>query len=160
MRRLKEVERKVRDPNRVIFLSDIDILEKMGSNLLEDARARRREQRLQYSQKMESIERRRSQKAKPKRSPSPKKAMKRIQPPGYEFHKPEKWFTWIHDNIDRIRKNPVLDGADKTVVHYLTGTHYRYKLEFPVVRNWFRRSLGTPSVYRKPRTWYWKKLNN
>ena len=54
-RRLREVERKVRDPNRVIYLSDIDLLEEMGSNLLEDARARRREQRLQYFQRMESI---------------------------------------------------------------------------------------------------------
>ena len=54
-RRLREVERKVRDPNRVIYLSDIDLLEEMGSNLLEDAKTRRREQRLQYFQKMESI---------------------------------------------------------------------------------------------------------
>jgi len=49
------VERKVRDPKRVIHLSDIDLLQEMGSKFLEDARARRREQRLQYFRKMESV---------------------------------------------------------------------------------------------------------
>ena len=96
-----------------------------------------------------------SQNTKPKGKSKPQKAMKRIQPPGYEFHNPVKWSSWIHDNIDRIRKKPVPDGSETTVVHHLKGTHYRYKLEFPVVRNWLRRSLGTPVVYRRPRIWYW-----
>ena len=93
-----------------------------------------------------------SKKSKPKMAVKPMQ----VPAPGFKFHKPEKWSTWIHDNIDKIRKKPVPDGADKTVVHHLNGTHYRYKLEFPVVRNWLSRSLGTPKVYRKPRAWYWK----
>ena len=97
-----------------------------------------------------------SQKAKPKGKSKPQNVTSQIQLPGYRFHKPDKWSTWVRDNIDRIREKPVPDGADKTVVHYLKGTHYRYKLEFPVVRKWLTRSLGTPKVYRRPRTWYWK----
>ena len=81
---------------------------------------------------------------------------KPIQAPVYKFHKPKKWSTWVRDNIEEIRKNPVPEEADKIVVHYLKGTHYRYKLDFPVVRNWLKRSLGIPRVYRKPRTWYWE----
>lgn len=94
-----------------------------------------------------------SQKKKPHTGTTPKKP---IQGPGYKFHNPKKWSTWVRDNIEEIRKKPVPDGADKTVVHYLKGTHYRYKLEFPVVRKWLIRSLGTPKVYRRPRTWYWE----
>ena len=94
-----------------------------------------------------------SQKTKPHTSTTHKKPN---PTPDYKLHKPEKWSTWVHDNIEEIRKKPVPDGADKTVVHYLRGTHYRYTLEFPVVRNWLRRSLGTPKVYRRPRTWYWE----
>ena len=95
-----------------------------------------------------------SKKAQPNVGAKPAKNLPQV--PGYKFHKPDEWSTWIHDNIDNIRKKPAPDGADKTVVHYLKGTHYRYKLEFPVVRKWLTRSLGTPKVYRRPRTWYWK----
>lgn len=77
--------------------------------------------------------------------------------PIYRFHRPEKWSDWVHDNVANIRKKPVPAGADNTVVHYLKGTHYRYKLDFPVVKNWGKPSLGTPIIYRKQRTWYWKK---
>ncbi len=84
-------------------------------------------------------------------------AAKNLPPvPGYKFHKPDEWSTWVHDSIDNIRKKPVPAGAGKTVVHYLKGMHYRYKLEFPVIRKWLTRSLGTPKVYRRPRTWYWR----
>ena len=97
-----------------------------------------------------------SQKTKPKGKAKPQSVTSQIQPPGYKFHAPDKWSTWVRDNIDSIREKPVPDGTGNTVVHYLKGTHYRYKLEFPVVRKWLIRSLGTPKVYRRPRTWYWK----
>lgn len=86
-----------------------------------------------------------------------KKSATPMKGPIYKFHRPEKWSDWVKDNVANIRKKPVPDGADNTVVHYLKGTHYRYKLDFPVVKSWGKLSLGTPVVYRRPRTWYWRK---
>ena len=36
---------------------------------------------------------------------------------------------------------------------------YKYKLQFSVMKKFLKRSWGSVVVYRKPRTWYWKKIN-
>ena len=97
-----------------------------------------------------------SKKFKSSKKSKSQPAPQQIKPPGYRFHSQKKWSKWVRQNVETIRHNPVPDGAENTVVHYLKGTHYRYKLEFPVIKKWFNRSLGTPKVYRRPRTWYWK----
>lgn len=84
----------------------------------------------------------------------PKKTTKQIKPPDYKFHEQKKWSSWVRKNIATIEKEPVPEGIDN-ITRYLKGTHYRYRLEFPVVGEWVTRRLGTPTVYQRPRTWYW-----
>ena len=91
----------------------------------------------------------------PVQKSKPKKTTTLAKPPNYKFQEQKKWSSWVRKNIDRIKKEPVPDGAGNIVTRYLKGTHYRYRLEFPVVGKWFTRRLGTPTVYQRPRTWYY-----
>ena len=92
---------------------------------------------------------------KPRRKSKPNKATPKKQQPRYKLHEQKKWSSWVRNNIAKIRKEPIPNGANDTVTRYLKGTHFRYRLEFPIVGKWFTRRLGTPTVYQRPRTWYY-----
>ena len=60
---------------------------------------------------------------------------------------------WVLQQIDYIHKHGAKHSHSSSLVsqtHLLKGNRYRYKLEF---------DDDTVVVSRKPRTWYWKKLN-
>ena len=92
-------------------------------------------------------------------TPSTKKSTKRLPPPSYRPIARHRLPGWVKSQIKSIRKRPVQGDAGDVVVHSLKGKRYRYKLEFPVVKNWWKRDLGPVTAYRKPRTWFWKRMN-
>ena len=92
-------------------------------------------------------------------TPSAKKSTKRLPPPSYGPIARHRLPGWVKSQIESIRKRPVQGDAGDVVVHSLKGKRYRYKLEFPVVKNWWKRDLGPVTAYRKPRTWFWKRMN-
>ena len=60
---------------------------------------------------------------------------------------------WILQRIDYINKHGAKHSHSSSLVsqiHLLKGKRYRYKLEF---------DDDSVIVFRKPRTWYWKKIN-
>ena len=99
-------------------------------------------------------------KPSPVQKPKPKKSTKSLPTPSYKFIDQSNTPKWIRARINSIYKRPVQGNAGEIVVYRFKGKRYRYRLEFSVLKNWWKRDWGPVVVYRKPRTWFWKKLNN
>ena len=100
-------------------------------------------------------------KPKHKNSSTPKseKSTKLLPPPGYKIIDHSNTPKWIRARINSIYKKPVKGKVGEIVVYRLKGKRYRYRLEFSVTKSWWKHDWGSVEVYRKPRTWFWKKLN-
>ena len=98
--------------------------------------------------------------SKPVQKPKPKKPIKSFPPPGYKVIDRTDTPKWIRARINSIYKRPVPEDGVGIAIYQFKGKRYRYRLEFSVVNRWWKRSWGPVAVYRKPRTWYWKKLNS
>ena len=69
---------------------------------------------------------------------------------------------WVNKQMNNTWKTSGI-GAEigEVLVYRLKGKRFRYKLEYPVINNGYGgRDLGSVVAYRKPRTWYWKKMNS
>ena len=98
-------------------------------------------------------------KPKPVQKPTPKKSKKSLPSPSYKVIDHSNTPKWIRARINSIYNRPVPGDGVGIAIYRFTGKRYRYRLEFSVVNNWWNRKWGPVLVYRKPRTWYWKKLN-
>ena len=101
-----------------------------------------------------------TQKPKPVQKPKYKKPAKSPPTPSYKIIGKSDTPKWIRARINSIYKSPVKGDAGEVVVYRFKGKRYRYRLEFSVVKNWWKRDWGPVEVYRKPRTWFWKKINS
>lgn len=61
---------------------------------------------------------------------------------------------WVKAYVSNVLKHS--SGSDADGVYYLKGKRYRYKaiIEYLGDGGW------RVDTYRRPRTWYWKKLNS
>ena len=96
----------------------------------------------------------------PVQKPKPKKSTKSLPTPSYRIIDQSNTPKWIRAQINSIYKRPVQGNAGEIVVYQFKGKRYRYRLEFSVLKNWWKRDWGPVVVYRRPRTWFWKKLKN
>ena len=71
---------------------------------------------------------------------------------------------WVQKQIDRIYGTSPEADLGQLLIYRIKGKRFRYKMEFEVRAGsgWYsnQRVWGNVRVYRKPRMWYWKKLNN
>ena len=68
---------------------------------------------------------------------------------------------WVRKKITQIYKYGAEGDPGDVLVYRFEGKRFRYKVEIPwYAGEGYWRASGEATVYRKPRTWYWKELTS